>query len=64
MCNRCEVLKAENISLEEVNKKLKRNVTHLRNELYSERKAKQKLINQNKKKQHYKNGKRGSRFNG
>ncbi|MDR5047770.1 hypothetical protein P4I85_14195 [Bacillus cereus] len=64
MCNQCEVLKAEISSLEEVNKKLKRNVTHLRNELHSERKAKQKLINKNKKKQHYKNGKRGSRFNG
>ncbi|UYX56247.1 hypothetical protein M3Y14_33925 (plasmid) [Bacillus thuringiensis] len=64
MCNQCEVLKAENLSLEEVNKKLKRNVTHLRNELHNERKAKQKLIDKNKKKQHYKNGKRGSRFNG
>lgn len=64
MCNQCEVLKAEKLSLEEVNKKLKRNVTHLRNELHNERKAKQKLIDKNKKKQHYKNGKRGSRFNG
>lgn len=64
MCNQCEILQAENSSLREINKKIKKNVVHLRNELRKERKDKHKLINKNKKKQYYKNGERGSRFNG
>jgi hypothetical protein len=66
MCQDCERLHEELQRQAGEMFGLRRAITNLRAELKEERRAKQKLIKEKKKgqKPHYKNGKRGSKFNG
>lgn len=65
MCQDCERLYEELKKQQEIMFGLRKRISSLNGELRHERREKQKLIKQNKEKQHYRNGrKRGRTMNG
>lgn len=66
MCSDCDTLHRKLKEQSHEMWTLRKTITKLRNELKYERKVKQQLIREKKKhqKQRYRNGKRGTQFNG
>ncbi len=66
MCNDCAVLQEQMKAQEYQMRQMKKTITKLRGELKHERREKDKLIKEKRKKRknHYRNGKRGTNFNG
>jgi hypothetical protein len=66
MCNDCARLHEELQKQSAIMYGMRKRITGLSNDLKYERREKDKLIKEKKKgqRQHYKNGKRGSKFNG